>query len=239
MDHARRLARRNVAILAEAVRQGYHVVATEPAAALCLVHEYPQLLDDDDARLLAANASEACTFLWKMHTLGTLQLDLRPINAVLGYHAPCHLKALGVGLPGVNLLSLIPGLRVHHIERGCSGMAGTFGLLHKNYRSSLRAGWGLISRLRDPALQAGVTECSACKIQMEQGTTKPTIHPDQTAGPLLRPDARTGHPPDHPRRRTAGRVNHERSTLVSRRLAVPVRSSAGRAAPGAGLCVGQ
>ncbi len=177
LDHARRLARRNVAVLAEAVRQGYHVVATEPAAALCLVHEYPQLLDDDDARLVAAHASEACTFLWKMHNLGTLQLDLRPINAVLGYHPPCHLKALGVGFPGVNLLSLIPGLRVVHIERGCSGMAGTFGLLHKNYRSSLRAGWGLISRLRDTALQAGVTECSACKIQMEQGTSKPTLHP--------------------------------------------------------------
>ena len=77
MDHARRLARHNVAILAEAVRQGYHVVATEPAAALCLMHEYPQLIDDDDARLVAANTSEACTFLWKMHTWGTLQLDLR------------------------------------------------------------------------------------------------------------------------------------------------------------------
>jgi len=31
--------------------------------------------------------------------------------------------------------------------------------------------------LRDPALQAGTTECSTCKMQMEQGTTKPTIHP--------------------------------------------------------------
>ena len=56
-------------------------------------------------------------------------------------------------------------------------MAGTFGLLHKNYRNSLRAGWKLISRLRDRTLHAGTTECSACKIQMEQGTTKPTIHP--------------------------------------------------------------
>ena len=69
LDHARRLAQHNVAILAEAVRQGYHVVATEPAAALCLTHEYPQLLDDDDARLVAANSSEACSYLWKMHTL--------------------------------------------------------------------------------------------------------------------------------------------------------------------------
>ena len=56
-------------------------------------------------------------------------------------------------------------------------MAGTFGVKRENYRSSLRAGRALISALRDTAFQVGTTECSACKIQMEQGTTKPTIHP--------------------------------------------------------------
>ena len=56
-------------------------------------------------------------------------------------------------------------------------MAGAYGLLRENYRNSLRAGWGLISAIRDPKLTAGVTECSACKLQMEQGTTKPTLHP--------------------------------------------------------------
>ena len=34
-----------------------------------------------------------------------------------------------------------------------------------------------VSRLRDPEILAGATECCTCKIQMEQGTTKPTIHP--------------------------------------------------------------
>lgn len=177
LDHARRLARQNIAVLSEAVRQGYDIVATEPAAVLCLTHEYPQLIDDDDTRLVAAHASEACTYLWNLHTKGGLQLDFRPINATVGYHLPCHLKALEVGSPGENLLRLIPGLSVVRLEEGCSGMAGTFGLLHRNYRASLRAGWGLISRLRDSRLQFGATECSACKLQMEQGTTKPTIHP--------------------------------------------------------------
>jgi len=177
LDHARALARRNIRLLAEPIRQGYHVVASEPSAALCLIREYPQLIDDDDARLVAANTSELCTYLWKLHTLGNLQLDLKPINAALGYHTPCHLRALRVGFPGENLLGLIPGLRIHHLEEGCSGMAGTYGLQHAHYRSSLRAGWRLISRLRDPGLQAGVTECSTCKMQMEQGTTKPTVHP--------------------------------------------------------------
>jgi FAD/FMN-containing dehydrogenase/Fe-S oxidoreductase len=177
LDLARSMAHHNVGLLAEAVRQGYHVVATEPSAALCLVREYPQLIDDDDARLVAANTSEACTYLWQLHTLGKLQLDFRPVHTALGYHMPCHLKALEVGAPGKALLRLVPGVQIHEIEEGCSGMAGTFGLLRKNYRTSLRAGWGLISRLRNPEILAGTTECSTCKVQMEQGTTKPTIHP--------------------------------------------------------------
>jgi Fe-S oxidoreductase len=49
--------------------------------------------------------------------------------------------------------------------------------MRDNYRASLRAGWGLIGAMRDPAVQVGTTECSSCKMQMEQGTTKPTIHP--------------------------------------------------------------
>ncbi|NUQ63951.1 MAG: anaerobic glycerol-3-phosphate dehydrogenase subunit C [Pirellulales bacterium] len=177
LDLARRLARHNTAILADAVRQGYHIVATEPGAAVCLTREYPNLIDDDDVRLVAANTSEACSYLWKLHTLGRLQLDLRPVNATLAYHMPCRMKALRIGSPGENLLRLIPGLTVQHLEEGCSGMAGTFGLKRENLRTSLRIGLNLINRLREPVYQAGTTECSTCKMQMEQGTTKPTIHP--------------------------------------------------------------
>jgi FAD/FMN-containing dehydrogenase/Fe-S oxidoreductase len=177
IKRAREVADWNVRILAEAVRQGYAVVATEPSAVLCLTREYPMLIDDDDSRLVAANTFEACHYLWQLHLTGKLQLDFKPVNATLGYHQPCHLKALAVGSPGESLLRLIPGLSVQKTERGCSGMAGTYGLARKNYRNSLRAGWGLISAIRDANFQAGTTECSACKLQMEQGTSKPTIHP--------------------------------------------------------------
>jgi Fe-S oxidoreductase len=174
---ARGLAHRNLRVLAEAVRQGFHIVTTEPAAAVCLTHEYLNLQDSDEARLVAANTFEACSYLARLHQSGKLELDLAPLNLVLGYHQPCHLRVLGAGPSGLHLLRLIPGVMTTQLEEGCSGMAGTFGLKRKNYRNSLRAGWGLITALRDPALQFGTTECSACKIQMEQGTAKPTIHP--------------------------------------------------------------
>lgn len=177
IERARKQAARNVRVLADAVRQGYEIVCTEPTAALCLTKEYPNLLDDDDVRLVAEHTHEACTYLWKLHEAGKLALNFQPLNLVLGYHLPCHLRALEVGSPGEDLLRLIKGVSVRRIERGCSGMAGTFGLKRENYRASLRAGWGLISAMRDPEVQIGTTECSSCKMQMEQGTTKPTIHP--------------------------------------------------------------
>ena len=58
-------------------------------------------------------------------------------------------------------------------------MAGSYGLAAENFRNSLKIGWGLISTLRQSKAQVGVTECSSCKLQMEQGTTIPTIHPLQ------------------------------------------------------------
>ncbi len=78
--------------------------------------------------VVAANTTEACTYLWQLHQQGKLQLDLKPLAAAVGYHQPCHIRALGVGSPSENLLRLIPGMAVQRIERGCSGMAGLWGL---------------------------------------------------------------------------------------------------------------
>ncbi|MDZ4781489.1 MAG: anaerobic glycerol-3-phosphate dehydrogenase subunit C [Planctomycetia bacterium] len=177
IDEARKVATHNVAILAEAVRQGYHIVSTEPAAALCLGHEYAQLVTDEDVSLVAANSSDACAYLWKLHVEGQLRLDLKPLNLEVGYHQPCHQRALQIGAPGEGLLRLIPGMTVHRLDHGCSGMAGIYGMKRANYRNSLRAGWKLISAVRGGRWQVGATECCTCKMQMEQGSTKPTIHP--------------------------------------------------------------
>jgi len=178
VEPARQIAEHNVALLAEAVRQGYKVIATEPSAVLALTHEYPMLMPDDhDVELVAENTYEACHYLWRSHQRGKLRLDFRPMHATVGYHTPCHTKALEIGTPAESLLGLIPGLQIERLEKGCSGMAGTFGLQRSNYRNSLRAGLPLLTAVRTGGFRIGTTECSACKLQMEQGTSKPTIHP--------------------------------------------------------------
>ena len=189
---AKKLAQKNVELLAEWVRQGYQVVTTEPSAALALKHEYLNLLDDQDAKIVSDNTIDATNFLMKLHLSGDLELDFKPVNAAIGYHLPCHQRALGENIPAMKLLRLIPGLQVEMIEKGCSGMAGTFGIKRKNYLRSLRIGFALINAMRSTDIIAGTTECSTCKIQMEQGTTKPTVHPIKIMAMAYGFDARVG-----------------------------------------------
>jgi len=174
---ARKFAARNIRTLANVVRQGFKILGTEPAAVLAIRKEYPQLLPSPDTALVANHTFEACSFLWQLHLEGRLQLDFRPVPLTVGYHQPCRMKALEVGRPGENLLRLIPGLQVVPLPDACSGMAGTYGLKASHYRASLRAGFPLILALRNSTLQIGVTECSTCKIQLEQGAGKPVLHP--------------------------------------------------------------
>jgi Fe-S oxidoreductase len=177
LDGARRLARTNMRVLAEAVRLGYRIVCTEPSAVTCLRHDYPLLVDDHDMDRVTAATCDAMTFLWELHREGSLRLDFRPVAARVLYHAPCHARSASAVTPAEHLLRLIPGLAVQAVDRGCSGMAGTFGLSHEHYRASLRVGLGLVSAMRSGGVEAGATDCSACRIQMEQGTSKPSVHP--------------------------------------------------------------
>ncbi|MEM7455614.1 MAG: anaerobic glycerol-3-phosphate dehydrogenase subunit C [Planctomycetota bacterium] len=182
ITRAKKIAARNVEMLAELVRNGYRIVTTEPSAALALTHEYLALMDDSDSRLVAENTVDAMHYLLELHEAGNLKLKFNPLNFSIGYHLPCHQRALmeqGVesAPPALKLLQMVAGLQVELIQKGCSGMAGTYGLRSRNYNRSLRMGLPLITAMRSPDIVAGTTECSTCKIQMEQGTTKPTIHP--------------------------------------------------------------
>jgi len=174
---ARKFARKNVRLLADAVRQGYQVLATEPSALLCLKHEYPNLLDDEDAHLVAENSFEACEYLWDLHEAGSLDLGFSKVECRIAYHQPCHLRVLDPRCCAPKLLSLIPGIDVENIDAGCSGMAGAWGLQRKNYRNSLRIGWPVISKMRSARVSIATTECSGCKMQIEHGSDRKTLHP--------------------------------------------------------------
>lgn len=174
---ARAIAEQNLRELIEPAREGYSIVCTEPSAALCLTQEYPMLVPNDDAEVVAQRTIDAGSFLSDLHRRGKLKRDFAPLPISVAWHTPCHVKALRRGTPMLELLALIPELNVALIEKGCTGMAGTFGIAAANFQQSIQIGAELIREMQTIDVIAGVTDCSACRMQMEQAATIPTIHP--------------------------------------------------------------
>ncbi len=177
-DYVQRRILRNAAILADYTRQGYDVICTEPATVLAMKWEFPQIFpESEDVQIVSRHIYDACDYLWRFHQQRKLRLPKQAFPAVLGYHAPCRLQALNVGTPDAYLMGLIPGLEIRHSATGCCGMGGAFGMLACNFALSQRMGRKMHTWLRDRELRAGITSCSACKMQMEHGSSKHTVHP--------------------------------------------------------------
>jgi Fe-S oxidoreductase len=176
LEAARELAQTNVRILAEHARMGKPIICTEPTAAVCLKYEYPRLIQHPDIQLISAQTIEAGAYLRSLHERGRMKTDFQEVRHDFVYHTPCHQRYLSPNSP-VSLLTLIPGLNLRPIERGCSGMAGAYGLTAKNFEKSLAMGAGLIAEMCETDAQAGLTECSSCRMQMEQQSSIPTLHP--------------------------------------------------------------
>jgi FAD/FMN-containing dehydrogenase/Fe-S oxidoreductase len=179
VETARETLQHNLRVFAELAREGCPILCSEPTAALMLRHDALDLIDDPDVRLVAGQTVEFTAYLWDLHQQGQLRTDFLPLDFSVGHHVPCHLKALGRPPAGPALLSLIPRLRVHTIDVSCSGMAGTFGLNAANYLISLEAGRPMLDELARPRVLFGSTECSTCRLQMEDGSRKRTLHPAQ------------------------------------------------------------
>jgi Fe-S oxidoreductase len=179
VETARETVQRNLFVLSDLAREGYPILCSEPTAALMLRHDALDLLDDADARLVAAQTVEATAFLWDLYQQGNLRTDFVSLPLAVGHHVPCHLKALGRPPMAPALLSLIPEMSVQTIDVSCSGMAGTYGLKADNYETSLAAGRPMLDELRRRRGLFGSTECSTCRIQMEDAATVRTLHPAQ------------------------------------------------------------
>ena len=176
---ARKRIEKNICRLAPLVADGFRVVFTNPRTTLFFRKAMLDCIDTPAVRSIASSSFDLMQFLLSLHRAGRLDTRFRAVSVPLGYHAPCHLRALQIGRPSVELLRLIPELPLATLEGGCCGMAGTFGLRQKNYDLSLAIGRPVFDQLRTLEVRYGLTECSSCAIQLHQGSGKRVLHPIQ------------------------------------------------------------
>ena len=203
---ARRLAAHNIHLLAEAVRQGYHIVATEPSTVLCLTHEYLNLhrrrrrphrrrqyqrslllsLADASPRQTAtqsATAQHRARLSSAMpHSRAGDRLAGRKSIAADPRPRPAarRTRLLRHGRPVGSQARKLPHQPPRRLERDhATPRSGTASRRHRMQR-----------------------------LQNSDGARRHQAHDPsaQTAGPVLRPDARTGRPAFRPHRRVGGHM---------------------------------
>jgi FAD/FMN-containing dehydrogenase/Fe-S oxidoreductase len=171
----------SVKYLAKAVRNGYRIVCSEPSAALSLKEELRHFVAGEDAKLVSENTHELMNYLWDLYKRGMFkdpQVNLGAKYAAgFVYHLPCHLSAVGDGQASVKLLRELCGLSITDLNAGCCGLAGTFGMQKKNYELSSQMATSLKDALEKSSIKNALTECSACKMQIEHISDCVVRHP--------------------------------------------------------------
>lgn len=167
----------NIGILSQYAEQGIPILFSEPSCALAVKCEYPRILDSEQARMVAEQSVDIHQYLLQLHRNGELKTDFGRLDMKVGYHAPCHLKTLGVTDEPVQLMGLIPGVTVEQFSDKCCGMGGTYGLKSKNFDLSMKIGQRLFEEISTSKVDQLVTGCGACGMQIHQGTMRDSAHP--------------------------------------------------------------
>ncbi|MDI9431787.1 MAG: anaerobic glycerol-3-phosphate dehydrogenase subunit C [Planctomycetota bacterium] len=174
---ARRDLAYNVETLAEAARQGSKIVCSEPSAALCLQQEMRHYVSGDDARFVSENTWELMNYLADLRRQGRLKAPVEPVGGQYVYHLPCHLCAVGDETVTLRLLREHYGVNVRDLGAGCCGLSGTFGMQRKNHDLAEAISQSLKSAISAAPTRHVLTECAACKMQIEHLDDVTVTHP--------------------------------------------------------------
>jgi glycerol-3-phosphate dehydrogenase subunit C len=176
---ARRLGVWNVSSLLNTVRSGLDVVFSSTSCGYMIKHEYGRLLNILGSEEIAGHTSDIFEFLSHLKESGNLNTHFRELPLKAAYFAPCHLRSLGIGLPALEILRLIPGAQIDNIEADCCGLGGTFGFKKEKYGVSQEIGRDLAEAIDRLNPDVVLTDCEACRMQIRHLTGLKVLHPIQ------------------------------------------------------------
>ncbi len=179
-DDARGYVRRLARTLAPHARAGVDIVGTATSCTLMLKREAREILgmgNDPELRAVSDRVYDICEYLMMLHDRGELRTDFAPLPITVTYHAPCQQQGHGIGKPALDLMALIPDLRVIETDALCCGIAGTYGLKREKYDISAKVGEGLFNQISAAQPELSVCDSETCRWHIERATGVRTVHP--------------------------------------------------------------
>ncbi len=175
IDDAKQNALSNLKAIKKYSEQGVPIVTGCPSCSLMLKKDLPEYFEDLKDVHLAENVEFLSVFLKKLIDDKELTLDLKQDSTAL-YHAPCHLRAAGIGSPSVDLIKGA-GVEMENAGAGCCGISGSYGFKKEKYDIGMKIGSELFAKVKSSDKDYITTECGTCRVQIEHGSGKKAIHP--------------------------------------------------------------
>jgi Fe-S oxidoreductase len=179
LPELQRRAEINLDRLEPFVDRGAKVLAINPTCSLMLRREYPTLVAEKDrsrAQKVAQAVRDPSEFLWGIRKQERFNQNFGEVPAKVAYHAPCHLRAQGVGFKGRDLIAKA-GADVSSVLE-CCGHDGTYALKLEGFEASQRVGKRAFEGMQaDEEASTWVTDCPLAALQFEQHAGKKALHP--------------------------------------------------------------
>jgi Fe-S oxidoreductase len=182
LESLRRQARRDLDLLLPFVEKGAKVLVVNPTCSMMMRREWPHLVAAEDrprAEKLAAAVMDVSEFLWSIRNEPRFdgKFASTPPGGKVAYHAPCHLRAQGVGFKGRDLIKKIPGVTVGTTVMECCGHDGTYAMTVEGFGPSARIGRKAFDGMQASDAETWATDCPLAAIQFEQHAGRKPLHP--------------------------------------------------------------
>lgn len=155
------------------------IISASGSCAGMLRHEAEEILEMDTPELkdVGSRMWDICEFLMHLHERGELDLNFAPMDITIPYHAPCQLKSQGLGLPAVELMELIPGVKVEESNQPCCGIAGTYGMKKEKFDIAQAVGKPVFDFIKQVNVELAACDTETCRWQLRTATGANVVHP--------------------------------------------------------------
>jgi glycerol-3-phosphate dehydrogenase subunit C len=197
LDSLRAQAHADLDLLLPYVQRGAKVLVINPTCSMMMRREWPHLLEGPDrtrAEQLAPAVMDVSEYLWSIREEPRFNTAFKsaPPGGKVAYHAPCHLRAQGVGFKGRDLLRKIPGVQVAGTVMECCGHDGTYAMTVEGFEPSQRIGKKAFDGMQAAGAETWATDCPLAAVQFQQHAGKKPLHPMSLLARAYREDGFEG-----------------------------------------------
>tara|TARA_Y100000590_G_scaffold444705_1_gene575791 strand:+ start:329 stop:1561 length:1233 start_codon:yes stop_codon:yes gene_type:complete len=180
-DKAKNRSKKIIVNLEKKLNKVKNIVSTSTSCSLTLRKKYSEYLDftDQDSLKVSSSVKDICEYMLENH-FDFFSRNLHSINIKkVFYHGPCQLKSHSMGLPALEIMRLIPNLKIVLSEADCCGIGGTYGYSKEKSHISSSIKKNIIQQIKNEKPDLIICDSETCRWNIEKSTKIKTIHPIQ------------------------------------------------------------